>query len=125
MKPQEVAKLAQDQKPEMICLRAVSLLKTIVNVSWDKPEGAVSSVEDKENFNKSNGGQEFQIKAPISLEDRNFVKANIFEALGIAMFTLQNKNIQKEIENIFYNIAQNEYAEGCWNEVLPKICELI
>ena len=56
MKPQEVAKLAQDQKPEMICPRAVSLLKTIVNVSWDKPEGAISSVEDKENFNKSNGG---------------------------------------------------------------------
>jgi hypothetical protein len=49
MKPQEVAKLASDQKPEMICLRAVSLLKTIVNVSWDKPEGSGGSVDDKEN----------------------------------------------------------------------------
>jgi hypothetical protein len=124
MKPDEVAKLSSDQKPEMICLRAASVLKNVVNVSWDKPTGAISTLDDKENINKGNN-QEFQIKAPISLEDRNFVKENIFEALGIAMFTLQNKNIQKEIENIFYNIVQNEFAEGCWNEVLPKICGLI
>jgi hypothetical protein len=39
------------------------------------------------------------------MEDRNFIKENIYEALGVAMFTLQNKNIQKEIENVFYNIA--------------------
>lgn len=41
------------------------------------------------------------------------------------MFTLQNKKIQKEIENVFYNIAENEFAEGTWNEVLPKICSLL
>lgn len=48
MKPEEVAKLAHDQKPEMICLRASSLLKTIVNNSWDAQKTS-DSVEDKEN----------------------------------------------------------------------------
>ena len=83
MKPQEVAKLAQNQKPEEICLRACSLLKTIVNVSWTKPEG-VNGLENKENQNQNTN--EYQIKCEISLDDRNFVKENIFEALGIAMF---------------------------------------
>jgi|TARA_B110001450_G_scaffold230954_1_gene232527 hypothetical protein len=58
MKPDEVAKLSSDQKPEMICLRAASVLKNVVNVSWDKPQGAISTVDDKENINKANN-QEF------------------------------------------------------------------
>jgi hypothetical protein len=42
----------------MICLRAVSLLKTIVNVSWDKPTGSGSTVDDKENVqNNGNNGE--------------------------------------------------------------------
>ena len=48
MKPQEVSKIAQGGKSEEICLRSVSLLKTIVNVSWDKPQGN-GSLDDKEN----------------------------------------------------------------------------
>ena len=76
----------------MICLRAVAMLKTIVNVSWDKPKVAGSSTEDKENTsqNQQNGNQ-YQLKAIISIEERNFIKENIFEALSVAMFTLQNK----------------------------------
>lgn len=61
------------------------------------------------------------MKSTLSLEDRQFVKENIFNALGVAMYTLQNKQIQKEIENVFYNIAENEFPQGTWNDVLPKI----
>tara|TARA_B110000285_G_C15131399_1_gene623850 strand:- start:3040 stop:3306 length:267 start_codon:yes stop_codon:yes gene_type:complete len=88
MKPEEVAKLASDQKPETICLRAVSLLKNVVNVSWDKPTGSGSTVDDKENVQNNGNNGEYQIKATITLEDRNFIKENIFEALGVAMFKL-------------------------------------
>jgi len=59
-----------------------------VNVSWDKPTGLGSTVDDKENVQNNGNNGEYQIKATITLEDRNFIKENIFEALGVAMFKL-------------------------------------
>jgi hypothetical protein len=53
MKPQEVAKLSQNQKGDEICLRAVSLLKTIINVSWDRPNSNNDPSLDKENVSQN------------------------------------------------------------------------
>jgi len=49
MSPNEVSKISgmngNPLKPEEVCLRAVSLLKTIINTSWDMSDNAV----EKEN----------------------------------------------------------------------------
>lgn len=52
MQPQAVEKISTEQKSEEICLRAVSLLKTIINQSWKMADGSSDS-NDKENVNQN------------------------------------------------------------------------
>lgn len=82
MGPGEVAKIAGMNgtalKPEEVCLRAVSLLKTVINSSWELPDESGSN--DKENVS-ANQHQGFQ--AMISQEDKAFIKANILGCLDL------------------------------------------
>ena len=82
MGPGEVAKLSGMSgaalKPEEVCLRAVSLLKTVINNSWELPDEA--GPNGKENVS-SNQVQGFQ--AEISQQDKAFIKANILGCLDL------------------------------------------
>lgn len=125
LNPSEVAKI-QGSSGEMlevneVLLRAVSLLKTIINVSWEKVETGPG--ENKENSNGQNVQEnepEDQFLIDISLSDRNFIKANIFNALYVAVATIQSPVITSELECIVYNIAEVE-EEGTWPECEQSI----
>lgn len=101
-----------------VLLRAVSLLKTTINVSWVPPD------TETENFN-INGKvtqieDEFQID--ISVNDRAFIKEHIFNALYIAVTQFQGSVIVSELENIFYNLAQTDHEEcNQWPECEQSI----
>lgn len=88
MSPSEVSKISgsngQPLKPEEVCLRAVSLLKTIINTSWD-------SEREKENVNNSNLPQA-SFQALISEADKEFIRNNIFACMD--MFICTNKKIR-------------------------------
>ena len=95
-------------------LRAVSLLKLIINVSWDP----IDHTEDNKENVFSNGqipvvndtpDEQYQTK--ISINDRIFVKENIFAAMHIAETQLQSSTIVSELENIFYNICQTDCGQ--------------
>ena len=84
MSPGEVAKIPGADGGSLpaheVCLRAVSLLKNMVNASWSMP-GAPE-------------GQTAQNQAAqLSKADRDFIKANIFDSLAIARTTLKDKKI--------------------------------
>ena len=75
MSPGEVAKIPGVDGGAMpaneVCLRAVSLLKNTINNSWSTPDAA----EGQANPTMAGG---------IGKEDKDFIKANIFDALAIA-----------------------------------------
>lgn len=48
MQPENVAKISSQEKAGEICLRASSILKQIVNSSWDEQKNAKAG-DDKEN----------------------------------------------------------------------------
>ena len=125
LNPNEVAKIqgfnGQMLEVNEVLLRAVSLLKTIINVSWEKLESGPG--ENKENSNGQNvqGDEpEDQHLIDISVSDRNFIKANIFNALHVAVATIQSPVITSELECIIYNIAEVE-EEGTWPECEQSI----
>lgn len=125
LNPSEVAKIqgfsGQMLEVNEVLLRAVSLLKTIINVSWDKSETGPG--ENKENLNGQNGQAnepEDQFLIDISLSDRAFIKAHIFNALYVAVATLQSSMITSELEHIVYNIAEVE-TDGAWPECEQSI----
>lgn len=74
------------------------------------------SEQDKENLNNN---QATVGQIIISEQDKTFIKTNIFEALHIALYQLNDKRISSELENIFYNIVQTDFAAGQWNDCLP------
>lgn len=71
--PGEVAKIegftGQLLEVNEVLLRAVSLLKTIINVSWDKLENAPG--DNKENLNGQNTSQNGEIEDPYQIEISN------------------------------------------------------
>ena len=97
-------------------LRAVSLLKTIINVSWTPVD--TTNDDNKENINRN--ATQFQVNdavgddymTSISASDRAFIKQNIFNAMYMAVSQLQSSVIISELENIFYNICQTDCGES-------------
>ena len=90
MSPSEVSKISgmngTPLKPEEVCLRAVSLLKTIINTSWD-----INDNVEKENVSQNQGNNQlFQVQ--ISLADKEYIKNNIFACMD--MFNTSNKKIR-------------------------------
>lgn len=81
--PNEISKLngstGQPLKADEVCLRAVSLLKTIINTCWN-----VSS-DDKEN--QHNNGQQMQqpgqFTSQITPSDKEFIRAEIFNCMDL------------------------------------------
>jgi hypothetical protein len=51
MQPEAVAKISLEVKSDEICLRAVSLLKNIINSSWNM--AGTDDQNDKENVNSN------------------------------------------------------------------------
>ena len=65
-----------------------------------------------ENTQTTNGSSQatYEVKTQISLNDRNFIKENIFKCID--MFVTTNKKISSELEHIIYNIAENDIEMG-------------
>ena len=84
MAPGEVAKIPGVNGGSLpageVCLRAVSLLKNIVNDGWLMPTAQGQTADQSQT-------------AQISKEDKDFIKANIFDSLAIARTTLKDKKI--------------------------------
>lgn len=108
----------------VVLLRAVSLLKRIINVSW-VPADADNS-ENKENTQQnSTYVSKMMGQINISESDRNSVKQTIFQALFVSIEKLQNNMITKELENIFYNIAQTDFENNQWPDCYSQILECL
>lgn len=95
LNPGEVAKLqgynGQQLEVNEVLLRAVSLLKTIINVSWTPLDTPTD--DNKENVfpnqqQMGNVSKDDQYQSKISLSDRAFIKENILNAMYTAITQL-------------------------------------
>ena len=95
LNPGEVAKLqgynGQQLEVNEVLLRAVSLLKTIINVSWTPLDTPTD--DNKENVfpnqqQMGNVSKDDQYQSKISLSDRTFIKENILNAMYTAITQL-------------------------------------
>ncbi len=93
LNPQSVASIQglSGEKGEEVYLRAVSLLKNIINTSWSMSSqpGGEANKENVCTVNQAQNGQWMQRE--ISEEEKKMVKTNIFRALDIA--SVQSKRI--------------------------------
>jgi len=82
MSPGEVAKIPGANGGALsaheVCLRAVSLLKNTINNSWSMPAGPAGEAANQNQVGNPT------MTAQISKEDKDFIKANIFDSLAIA-----------------------------------------
>ena len=93
----------------------MSLLKNIILNSWVVES---EDEDDKENTQSHNGSSQktYEVKTQISMDDRKFIKDNIFKCID--MFVTTNKKISSELEHIIYNIAENDIETGEWPQFM-------
>lgn len=96
MRPAEVAAISGSSghklEAQEVCLRAVSLLKTLINNNWNHADDPAQDGVDKENISQNQQQNPWQTTS-ISQNDKDFIKANIFESLDIVHAQLKDKKI--------------------------------
>eukprot|EP00347_Sterkiella_histriomuscorum_P021385 403334157 len=108
---QNFLKSVNKGKQSDIASQAALYLKLKVQQSWGEDMG-----KENMNSNNSNTQQSNEFAEPLTHQDKEFLRHNIFKALDQA----QGKTIQSAFQNIVYNIAQVDFPEN-WSVAIPEI----
>jgi hypothetical protein len=108
MNPQAVSEVKSPQGKDLdvaqVILRAVTLLKREINEKWE-----LASFDQSAN------------SSDLSLQEKEFIKNHVFQALQLSVCTYRNDQVTKVIENMIFNIAQTDFAAESFMSIVESI----